>query len=67
MVSVVSGPGLIAGTRSNLPVNAQLQRLQAIVYATDSTIIDLNLKLSFRAHFRRRKAAVKAHALPRSL
>jgi hypothetical protein len=54
---------MIAATRIELPVDRDLARLQADIYALDSTTIDLCLKLFPWALFRRRKAAVKAHTL----
>ncbi len=54
---------MIAKARIELPVDADLTRLQADVYALDSTTIDLCLKLFPWAGFRRHKAAVKAHTL----
>jgi len=54
---------MIAASRLNLPVDPQLRKLQADVYALDSTTIDLCLKLFPWARFRRRKGAVKAHTL----
>jgi IS4 transposase len=54
---------MIAGARLDLPVDRDLMKLQADVYALDSTTIDLCLKLFPWAVFRRRKAAVKAHVL----
>jgi len=54
---------MIAAARIELPVDRDLARLQAEVYALDSTTIDLCLKLFPWAVFRRRKAAVKAHVL----
>jgi hypothetical protein len=54
---------MIASARIALPVDRDLTRLEADVYALDSTTIDLCLKLFPWALFRRRKAAVKAHTL----
>jgi IS4 transposase len=54
---------MIAAARIELPVDRDLARLQADVFALDSTTIDLCLKLFPWAVFRRRKAAVKAHVL----
>lgn len=54
---------MIAKAQIELPVDADLARLQAEVYALDSTTIDLCLKLFPWAVFRRHKAAVKAHTL----
>ncbi len=54
---------MIASARLALPVDRDLARLEADVYALDSTTIDLCLKLFPWAVFRRRKGAVKAHVL----
>ena len=54
---------LIARARVDLPVDRDLARLQANIYALDSTTIDLCLKLFPWAVFRRYQAAVKAHTL----
>jgi hypothetical protein len=54
---------MIAAARLALPVDRELGRLQADVYALDSTTIDLCLQLFPWAAFRRRKGAVKAHVL----
>jgi len=54
---------MIATGRLELPVDRDLARLEADVFALDSTTIDLCLKLFPWALFRRRKAAVKAHTL----
>ena len=54
---------MIAAAQLDLPVDADLRRLQARVYAIDSTTIDLCLALFPWAHFRRHKAAVKAHTV----
>lgn len=54
---------LIATAQSELPGYAGLRRLHRRVYAIDSTTIDLCLALFPWAHFRRGKAAVKAHAV----
>jgi hypothetical protein len=54
---------LIAAARDELPVDVDLQRLNLCAYALDSTTIDLCLKLFPWAHFRRRKAGIKAHAM----
>jgi hypothetical protein len=54
---------MIAAARLDLPVDADLRRLRARVYAIDSTTIDLCLTLFPWAHFRRRKAAIKAHTV----
>jgi len=54
---------MIKAARITLPVDRDLARLQAEVFALDSTTIDLCLKLFPWAVFRRRKAAVKAHVL----
>jgi hypothetical protein len=54
---------MIAAARLELPVNADLSRLNADAYAIDSTTIDLCLKLFPWAHFRRRKGGIKAHTM----
>jgi IS4 transposase len=54
---------MIASARMELPVDADLRRLDLHAYAIDSTTIDLCLKLFPWAKFRRRKAAVKAHTM----
>ena len=54
---------MIAAARIELPVDRDLARLHADVFALDSTTIDLCLKLFPWAVFRRRKGAVKAHVL----
>jgi hypothetical protein len=54
---------MIAATQLDLPVDAELRRLKTSVYAIDSTTIDLCLALFPWAHFRRHKAAVKAHTV----
>jgi len=55
--------GMIATARLELPADIDLRRLRADAYAIDSTTIDLCLKLFPWAHFRRRKAGVKAHTM----
>ncbi len=54
---------MIASARLELPVDADLKRLQVQAYAVDSTTIDLCLQLFPWAHFRRRKGGIKAHTL----
>lgn len=54
---------MIATACSELPIDADLRRLQTRVYAIDATTIDLCLKLFPWALFRRRKAAIKAHTV----
>ena len=54
---------MIAAAQHELPVAAGLGRLRRRVYAIDSTTIDLCLALFPWAHFRRRKAAIKAHTV----
>jgi len=54
---------LIATAQHALPTDADLSRLQARVYAIDSTTIDLCLALFPWAHFRRHKGAIKAHTV----
>lgn len=54
---------MIASARLELPVDADLKRLNLHAFAIDSTTIDLCLKLFPWAHFRRRKAGVKAHTM----
>lgn len=46
-----------------LPGDPELQHLTHRVFAIDSTTIDLCLKLFPWAHFRRRKAGIKAHTM----
>lgn len=54
---------MIRAARLELPVDDDLRRLDADVYAIDSTTIDLCLKLFPWAHFRRRKAGIKVHTV----
>jgi hypothetical protein len=54
---------MIACARLELPVDADLGRLKIHAFAIDSTTIDLCLKLFPWAHFRRRKAGIKAHTM----
>jgi hypothetical protein len=54
---------MIAAGQRDLPVDAELSRLRATVYAIDSTTIDLCLALFPWACFRRRKGAIKAHTM----
>jgi hypothetical protein len=55
---------MIAAARVEFPIDPELQRLDIhAAYALDSTTIDLCLKLFPWAHFRRRKAAIKAHIM----
>jgi Transposase DDE domain/Domain of unknown function (DUF4372) len=54
---------MIATARIELPVDADLERLNIRAFAIDSTTIDLCLKLFPWAKFRRRKGAVKAHIM----
>jgi IS4 transposase len=54
---------MIRSARLELPVDPDLKRLDLHAFAIDSTTIDLCLKLFPWAHFRRRKAAVKAHTM----
>jgi hypothetical protein len=62
---------MIASARRELPVDADLRRLNIHAYAIDSTTIDLTsassvepcLRLFPWAQFRRRKAGVKAHTM----
>jgi hypothetical protein len=54
---------MIASARIELPVDADLKRLNIHAFAIDSTTIDLCLKLFPWAQFRRRKAGVKAHTM----
>lgn len=54
---------MIAAARLELPVDADLLRLNAEAYAIDSTTIDLCLKLFPWAHFRRRKGGIKVHTM----
>lgn len=54
---------MIGTAQIELPVDADLRRLRARIYAIDSTTIDLCLSLFPWARFRRRKGAVKAHTV----
>jgi hypothetical protein len=54
---------MIEAARLELPVDRELGRLKANVFALDSTTIDLCLKLFPWARFRRRKAGIKAHIM----
>lgn len=54
---------MIASAQIELPVDVDLSRLKIRAFAIDSTTIDLCLKLFPWAHFRRRKAGIKAHAM----
>jgi hypothetical protein len=54
---------MIAAAQRDLPQAPGLRRLKAAVYAIDSTTIELCLALFPWAHFRRRKAAIKAHTV----
>jgi hypothetical protein len=55
---------MIASTRLELPVDADLHRLDIrAAFALDSTTIDLCLKLFPWAQFRRRKGGIKAHVM----
>lgn len=54
---------MIASARMELPVDADLLRLNIHAFAIDSTTIDLCLKLFPWAKFRRRKAGIKAHTM----
>jgi len=54
---------MIASARIQLPVDADLRRLNIYAFAIDSTTIDLCLKLFPWAHFRRRKGGIKAHVM----
>ncbi len=55
---------MVAAARLDLPVDPDLKRLGiAAAFAVDSTTIDLCLALFPWAHFRRRKAGVKAHVM----
>ena len=54
---------MIGQARQELPRDPELRRLHGGILALDSTTIDLCLKLFPWAHFRRRKAGVKAHTL----
>jgi hypothetical protein len=54
---------MATAARLELPVDADLRRLNAEAFAIDSTTIDLCLKLFPWAHFRRRKGGIKAHTL----
>jgi len=54
---------MINAAQLELPVDADLRRLNTRVYAIDSTTIDLCLKLFPWARFRRRKGGIKAHTV----
>jgi hypothetical protein len=54
---------MIAAAQVELPVDVDLRRLKIHAFAIDSTTIDLCLKLFPWAHFRRRKAGIKAHTM----
>jgi hypothetical protein len=54
---------MVAAARLEVPSDPDLGRVGADAYAVDSTTIDLCLKLFPWAHFRRRKAGVKAHTV----
>jgi len=54
---------MITAAQLDLPVDADLRRLRARIFAIDSTTIDLCLSLFPWARFRRRKGAVKAHTV----
>jgi hypothetical protein len=54
---------MVASAQLELPVDADLKRLNIHAFAIDSTTIDLCLKLFPWALFRRRKAGVKAHTM----
>lgn len=54
---------MIAAARLELPVDHEIARLKADVFALDSTTIGLCLKLFPWARFRRRKAGIKAHTM----
>lgn len=54
---------MIASARLELPVDADLERLNVRAFTLDSTTIDLCLKLFPWAKFRRRKAGIKAHTM----
>lgn len=54
---------MISAAQLELPVDADLRRLRARIFAIDSTTIDLCLSLFPWARFRRRKGAVKAHTV----
>lgn len=54
---------MVAAARVELPVDRELMRLGGGAYALDSTTIDLCLTLFPWAHFRRKKAGIKAHTL----
>ena len=54
---------MISAARVELPVDRELEHLNADAYALDSTTIDLCLKLFPWAKFRRRKAGIKAHTM----
>jgi|SRR5438132_8317087 len=62
-IFVDTAMAMIGAARLELPVDADLRRLNAEAYAIDSTTIDLCLKLFPWAHFRRRKGGIKAHTM----
>lgn len=54
---------MIDAAKLELPVDEEINRLKAKVFALDSTTIDLCLELFPWAKFRRHKAGVKAHIM----
>lgn len=63
-IFVDTAMSMIAAARHELPVDADLRRLNAkAVFALDSTTIDLCLALFPWARFKRAKGAIKAHVL----
>jgi hypothetical protein len=54
---------MIAAAQMELPVDADLRRLNLRAFAIDSTTIDLCLKLFPWALFRKRKGGIKAHTM----
>src|ERR1035437_4784433 len=54
---------MIASAQIDLPIDADLKPLDVHAFAIDSTTIDLCLKLFPWAHYRRRRAGIKAHTM----
>jgi hypothetical protein len=62
-IAMDTAMAMISAARMELPVDRELEHLNADAYALDSTTIDLCLKLFPWAKFRRRKAGIKAHTM----
>jgi len=62
-IAMDTAMAMISAARIELPVDRELEHLNADAYALDSTTIDLCLKLFPWAKFRRRKAGIKAHTM----